>query len=70
MIFTITRQIEIDEDEIIEDYGLTNESRRVDIEEAVNDYVCGLDDVDFYIIGNEEEKQIIDKIVEILGVDK
>jgi hypothetical protein len=70
MIFTITRTIDINEDEIIEDFGLTNKSCRNDIEDAVHGYVCRLDDADFYIIGNEEEKQIIDKIVEILGVDK
>lgn len=70
MTFTITQTIEIYENDIIEDFGLTNKSCRDDIEDAVHDYVCGLDDVDFYIIGIEEEKQIIDKIVEILGVDK
>ena len=32
------------------------------IEEGVHDYIAGLDDCDYYLIGSEEEEKIIEEV--------
>ena len=54
--------IYIDVEGIIEDYRLKASSTKKRIEFAVNDYVCGLDDADYYCIGETEIQQIIAEI--------
>lgn len=56
--YTYTRAIEFDFDAIISLYRPLRKSKRPTLtlcEEAVHDYATGLDDVDYYLIDNEEE---------------
>lgn len=70
MTLTVTNTVDVNEYEIIEDFNLTSESCRYNISDAVNDYICGLDDYEFFLLGAEEERLITDRIATILGVDK
>lgn len=67
MELEITTTVYIPVDAIIEDYGIDMNTDRADIEKAVQDYVCGLDDCEYYIIGDAEIEQIIDEIVNRTG---
>ena len=62
MELDIHNTIYIDVDGIIRIYRLKASSTDKQIEFAVNDYVSGLDDVDYYCIGETEIQQIIAKI--------
>ena len=56
--YTYTRAIEFDFDALINLYRPLRKSKRPTLKlcaEAVHDYVVGLDDVDYYLIDNEEE---------------
>jgi len=57
---TITKTVEIDIsiDGIIEQFDLDKNSSLDEIAEAVHDYVCGLDDVDYNLIWIEDEENI------------
>jgi len=52
--YTYTRAIEFDFDYLIKEYELDKEDLKT-CEYAVHDYVVGLDDVDYYLIDNEDE---------------
>ena len=58
MELEIITTIFIDIDEIIEAYHLDYNSSDEDIKKAVDYYVAGLDDADFYLIGTEEREKI------------
>lgn len=66
MNITITRTIFIDIDELIEDFQLNYNSSDEDISQAVEEYVLGFEDCDYYLIGQEEiekiEKEVRTKI--------
>lgn len=67
MEITITSTIYIDIDRIIEDGNLDCNSADVEIKEAINDYCCGLDDCEYYLIGREQEDKIFERIREQIG---
>ena len=58
MELEITTTIFIDINEIIEAYHLDYNSSDEDIKKAVDYYVAGLDDADFYLIGTKEREKI------------
>ena len=62
MEFTITTTIYIDIDAIANNY-IESINFYENIEETVNDYVCGLDDCEYYII-DEDTITAITKAVE------
>lgn len=53
MNITVTRTIIVDTDEIIEE---VKEGKTV--EKAIDSYIWGLDDSEFYLLGDEEIEQI------------
>lgn len=67
MNLEITTTIFIDINEIIEAYHLDYNSSDEDIERAVDYYVSGLDDADFYLIGTEEREKIKKEIRTKIG---
>lgn len=70
MYVEITTGIDINEKEIIQEYELDNNSSGIEIRMAVDDYVAGLDDCDFYIMTQEDaQEQVVNKIKELLGAD-
>ena len=48
MIFEFKHEIEVEIDEIIANYNITKNWNRVDIYDAVNDYISELDDCEYY----------------------
>lgn len=62
MILKITREIEIEEEDIIKEFNLTKQNDYLTILNCVEDYITGLDDYDYYLIEREEEKEIAEKI--------
>lgn len=66
MEIEVKRTIYIALDAIIKGHDLTPASDDSDIRTAVYDEVCGWDDVDYYLIGDAEEKAICEAIAEKL----
>ena len=62
----IVSYIYIDIFEIIEDYFLNKNSSKSIIMEAITNYVAGLDDCDYYLIGDREIEKIYNKIYSLL----
>lgn len=70
MYVEITTGVDVNEKKIIQEYELDNNSSGIEIRMAVDDYVAGLDDCDFYIMTREDaQEQVVDKIKELLGVE-
>lgn len=70
MYIEITTGMEINERAIIKEYALDNNSNGIEIRMAVDDYVAGLDDSDYFIMTQEDaQEQVVDKIKELLGVE-
>lgn len=70
MYVEITTGIEINERAIIKEYALDNNSDGIEIRMAVDDYVAGLDDSDYFIMTQEDaQEQVVAKIKELLGVE-
>ena len=70
MYVEITTGVDVNEKEIIQEYCLDNTSSGIEIRMAVDDYVAGLDDYDFYIMTQEDaQEQVVNKIKELLGVE-
>ena len=70
MYVEITTGVDINEKKIIQEYELDNNSSGIEIRMAVDDYVAGLDDCDFYIMTQEDaQEQVVNKIKELLGVE-
>lgn len=70
MYVEVTTGVEINEKEIIKEYDLNNDSDGIDICMAVDDYVAGLDDCDYFIMTTEDaQEQVVKKIKELLGVE-
>ena len=61
MELTITSTVYINLDEIIDSIN-----NGMEIEEAVSDYVAGLDDCEYYLVGYDEQEKIIAEIKKIL----
>lgn len=66
MILKITKEIEIEEEDIIKEFNLTKQNDYLTVLSCVEDYTTGLDDCDYYLIGREEEKEIAEKIYDKL----
>ncbi len=66
MELCIVSYIYIDIFEIIEDYFLNKNSSKSIIMEAITNYVAGLDDCDYYLIGDREIEKIYNKIYSLL----
>ena len=62
----VTTTIDIDIADLIAQECLTPENSRTDIQDAVDDYISGLDDPEFYLIGYIETEIIIDHVREYL----
>ena len=58
MKITKTVQIDIDINDIIETYGLDTDSELDEIQDAVHDYIRGLDDQDYYLLNDLDEENI------------
>ena len=70
MYIEITTGIEVDERAIIKEYTLDNNSDGIEIRMAVDDYIAGLDDSDYFIMTQEDaQEQVVDKIKELLGIE-
>lgn len=70
MYVQITTGLEINEQEIIQNYCLDSNCDEDQIRVSVDDYIAGLDDCDFYIMVREDAfQQVVDKIKELLGVE-
>lgn len=67
MTLTITREIEIDIFDIIDEENIWREDTDFEIRKKVEDYLCGLDDCNFYIIGEEEVVKICEEIRNYFG---
>ena len=65
MELTITRTIHINLDEIID-----NINNGFDIEDAIRDYVGGLDSCEYYLIGFEAEQEIKAEVEKVLKTRK
>lgn len=69
MYVEVTTGVEVNEKEIIKEYDLNNDSNGIEIRMAVDDYVTGLDDCDYFIMTTEDaQEQVVKKIKELLGV--
>lgn len=66
MILKITKEIEIEEEDIIKEFNLTKQNDYLTVLSCVENYTTGLDDCDYYLIGREEEKEIAEKIYDKL----
>jgi len=62
MELEITTSIYINLDYIIEYYNIVRNTPTEDISNAVRHYVDGLDDSEYYLIGDEEKKKIVEGI--------
>lgn len=70
MYVEITTGVEVNERAIIKEYALDNNSDGIEIRMAVDDYVAGLDDSDYFIMTQEDaQEQVVNKIKEFLGVE-
>ena len=70
MYVEITTGIEVNEKEIIKEYALDNNSDGIEIRMAVDDYVAGLDDSDYFIMTQEDaQEQVVNKIKELLRIE-
>lgn len=70
MYVEITTGIEVNERVIIKEYALDNNSDGIEIRMAVDDYVAGLDDSDYFIMTQEDaQEQVVAKIKELLGAE-
>lgn len=67
MTFTITREIEIDIFDIIDEENIWREDTDFEIRTKVESYLCGLNDCDFYLIGEEEVIKICEEIRNYFG---
>lgn len=67
MTLTITREIEIDIFDIIDKENIWREDTDFEIRTKVESYLCGLDDCDFYLIGEEEITKICEEIRKQIG---
>ncbi len=67
MTLTITREIEIDTFDIIDKENIWREDTDFEIRTKVESYLCGLDDCDFYILGEEEIAKICEEIRNYFG---
>lgn len=63
MEFTVTRIIKVDINDIVEECALLNFCDYADIEQAVNSYVCCMDDIDYYFITDKIKEQICQEVV-------
>lgn len=71
MYVEVTTGVEVNEKAIIEEYALDNNSDGIEIRMAVDDYVAGLDDSDYFIMTHEiAQEQVVEKIKELLGIRK
>ena len=67
MDLEIVSYIYVDVDGIIEEHGLNANSTDKKIREAIHDYACGLDDCDYYAIGEKEVNKILKEIRNRIG---
>lgn len=66
MILKTTKEIEIEEEDIIKEFNLTKQDDYLTVLSCVESYTTGLDDCDYYLIGREEEKQIAENVYQKL----
>lgn len=62
----VTTTIDINIVDLITQESLNSKSSTTDIQDAVNDYIGGLDDCEFYLIGPKETEIIIKHVHEYL----
>ena len=67
MELEITTSIYIDIDYIIEINNIDNSFLGSEVRLCVEDYVNGMDDCDYCLIGHEEKEKIVNAIVEKVG---
>ena len=68
MTLTKTIEINIDIDQIIDEYDLDSNSSWYRIMVSVDDYVAGFDDCEYYLIEYEDKRAIAQTIAEKLDV--
>ena len=66
MELIVTKTLWIPLEEIIEDNELTKNSSDSEIMDAVEDYVSGLDDYDYYLIGEIDKEKIQENLKNLL----
>lgn len=70
MYVEVVTGVEVNERAIIKEYALDNNSDGIEIRMAVDDYVAGLDDSDYFIMTQEDaQEQVVNKIKELLRVE-
>jgi hypothetical protein len=62
MELEIKSYVYIEIEEIIKDSKLTINSTDEEIKNAISDYVAGLDDCEYYLIGNDEKEKIFKEL--------
>jgi hypothetical protein len=62
MELEIKSYVYIEVEEIIKDSELTINSTDEEIKNAISDYVAGLDDCEYYLIGNDEKEKIFKEL--------
>ena len=67
MDLEVVSYIYVDIDGIIEDNNLNAHSSKQRIEDAIDDYVCGLDDCEYCLIGEKEAEKIYKEIRNRVG---
>ena len=67
MELEITTTIWIDVESIVNEYDIDMNTPYSDIKQSVEDYVSGLDDCEYYMIGGEEVNKIVSAIIELVG---
>jgi len=67
MELEVVSYIYIDVDGIIEENFLSAKSSDKAIKEAIHSYACGLDDCDYYAIGEKEVNKIFAEIRKRIG---
>ena len=67
MDFTVEYTVHIDVDYIIQRNELDENSPFSTIREAIEDYVCSLDDCDYYIIDSDMKKKVFEEILRRVG---
>jgi len=70
MDIEIHETIYIDIDSIISDNKLNKDSTLKDITNAVIDYVCELNDYEYYLMTEEHSQKVINRIAKILKKEK
>lgn len=66
MDFTVETTIHIPIEDIIAFYKIDENTPFNDIHDAIEDYVCGMNDCDYYLVNDDIKKRVFKEIIQCL----